>query len=506
MLPVKISATLLLFVIPLVAGVQIESGQGPPRLTYQISLDEATQQIVIEGQLENISRGKHRLAVQNTFGTSELDIIENIKFTSSTGGLRVKRSRQGDWIASVSGSDIQFQYTLSESAKYLSPLDRNVWSGTVPRISDDILFLSRYAFVVPKAFDEDVSVQLDWDIPAEWRVITPWDRDTDVTTIPNLFSLLNNYFIAHRNASSIAVHFLETEFVIVWTGDDNISQYPDAVQSIASVFRSAQRSLRVKKFDERIVLLIHDSAPEGSMSSATAGASSIQLTIPEQMDFGTLWELSGPRILQTVAHELVHTATYAHADLGSNLPIKRSDWKQDVCWLREGFAEYLSNTVLLDAQLTSLEGFVNRVTDYSRMGDEIGRSRLSLSDACDSFYHDRESMLFTYYEGSVLGFLLDMELRKISDGSKTLAGLLEFFIASNTKSSKGQAEFISAWRSYAPNSTIDIQGLITDKRGVSPLDKLRELSCVLQESARGEHHWTVNDTSELYRFFATAVN
>ena len=488
---------------PSASSADTTKPENRPALSYVISLDQENQ-IQIQGRLKNISKGRHTLSIADALGTTKLSLVEHVNFSSPAGRVKSKRVSDNEWMVTTEGSDISFSYTLGGLPSEFEGLDENVWASTLPRTGSDLMFLSRYAFLVPRKYDRATAITLDWNLPAEWNIVTPWNRGENLSIVPSMYSLLNNYYVAYKSASTVAVHFMETEFVIIWTGEDSITDYPEAIADLASVFHSAKQISQATAFDDRTVLLIHDSADPGEMTSATAGASTIQLTVPEGIDFNSLWSISSTRMLQTVAHELMHTSSYSHAD-ESRARSELSDWKQDLCWLREGFTEYLAHTVLLDAEVTSIDGFVNQIQSSNEMSMHINSESLSLSSACQSFYEDRSAFLYTYYEGTVLAFILDMELRNASNGMTTLADFMRYFLTRYANEPKDLDHFMTAWTDFQSETEVDVFKLINQRGSVAPGYYLQKLGCVESELDNNRFRWFVPGRSKLRAYFANRL-
>jgi len=145
------------------------------------------------------------------------------------------------------------------------------------------------------------------------------------------------------------------------------------------------------------------------------------MTLPDVNDPWMVEELRN-----IVAHEFLHIITplNIHSE-----QIEHFDFAEPVMskhlWLYEGVTEYLAHYVQLVGGLITLEEFVQRMEQKilsSQSNYNPYVSFTSLSTNCIDVYPDQYGNV--YEKGALIGFMLDLELRKHSNGQRGLADLL----------------------------------------------------------------------------------
>ncbi len=118
-------------------------------------------------------------------------------------------------------------------------------------------------------------------------------------------------------------------------------------------------------------------------------------------------------------------------------------------WVAEGFTDYYAQLALRRAGLITEQDFLeDRAKDFSDLQDTPGRLEQSVEeasyDAWIKFYRQDENSVnsqVSYYDkGGILGLLLDLEIRKLSHGARTLDDVMRYLYA----------EFYKKSRNYSP--------------------------------------------------------
>ncbi len=451
-------------------GVTTErvGSEGPAALTYEIRVDTLRGDLVIAGRFDHPPRGDVLFDAPSAIGPHALRFLSDVRFSDDHGPLAVTKTDDGRRRVAAPDGPIRFSYRIraDEAARALPP--DYAWRTVMPTAGPDGVYLTRYAFLRPAALPPETDVRLVWRTPDPWTVATPWNVGTTETVIPDLNALLTNYFVAFREGSVVERRVGGTAVRFVWTGPGRLGDAPGALDDMARVVR--QTLALGGSLGPSLTILFHTSRTD-ARGGATAGTASVQLQVPDGASFDELWHSSGDQLLRTLAHELIHTWTYA-AEAAA--PAGREAWGPDMCWLREGFTEYLAHRTLFEAGLLDREALrhdLRRAAALSRRRNAEGR--WSLRSACAHFYDDPWAFHFTYHEGMVLAFALDVELRRLTDGEKTLPAFMRSFLSLTTGSEKTLPVFLEAWRAYAPAALADVEVLLARRGSLDPAPYLR---------------------------------
>jgi predicted metalloprotease with PDZ domain len=145
------------------------------------------------------------------------------------------------------------------------------------------------------------------------------------------------------------------------------------------------------------------------------------MTLPDVSDEWMVDELRN-----IVAHEFLHIITplNIHSDEVENFDFVHPEMSKHL-WLYEGVTEYLAHYVQLIGGIISLEEFVERMEQKiwsSTNNYNPYVSFTSLSTNCIDVYPDQYGNV--YEKGALIGFMLDLHLRQLSNGKTGLADLL----------------------------------------------------------------------------------
>ncbi|MBE9468308.1 MAG: hypothetical protein IMY72_08315 [Bacteroidetes bacterium] len=146
---------------------------------------------------------------------------------------------------------------------------------------------------------------------------------------------------------------------------------------------------------------------------------------------------------QMVAHELFHVFTPINFrdnfdDCFYNDTLKMSPH----LWLYEGFVEYYSLKILLDAGIIDKDYFFSKLAEkiynyskYVKMGYKI-----SLAEASENIY-DKSNLNIFYDRAAVLCFLMDIEVAELSQGKYSLYSVIKQIYKQNNKFNKDSLFF-----------------------------------------------------------------
>jgi predicted metalloprotease with PDZ domain len=154
--------------------------------------------------------------------------------------------------------------------------------------------------------------------------------------------------------------------------------------------------------------------------------------------------------LTLVAHEFFHLWNVKRIRPD---PLGPFDYTKEnytkLLWVAEGFASYYENLVVARAKLITTKQFLSdAAASFQRLQNRPGRMVMSAEeasfDAWIKFYRPDENAINSqvdYYEkGAILGLLLDLHIRKLSGGRKSLDDVMRYLYT----------EFFKKNRNYTP--------------------------------------------------------
>ena len=131
-------------------------------------------------------------------------------------------------------------------------------------------------------------------------------------------------------------------------------------------------------------------------------------------------------ILNISAHEFFHVITplNIHSKEIQYFDFNDPDMSKHL-WMYEGVTEYFAHHAQLVGNLTSLEQFLQEITNKITTSTSNFNDRLSfteLSEGCLDIYRNEYGNV--YQKGALIGFCLDVYLRKYSNGERGLIDLM----------------------------------------------------------------------------------
>ncbi|MEZ4703377.1 MAG: hypothetical protein R2834_23810 [Rhodothermales bacterium] len=469
------------------------AGQSSP-LTYEINVEPLRQELRITGHVTDVRRGTHRVFFPRTYQRAVTFFVSDLTFFDETGPLAHRQAEANAWDVDVEGDSYSFSYTLNpEGARVLSEL---AWGGAISQLNDHVAFLSgSMAFILPARIRLDQTIALHWQVPPGWDVVTPWSTSGETTQVPSVYSLVNNYFGAFANSSTVSRRFKNLDLTLVWTGQDDIRGYPEALIAAGQVVGAAIDMFGGEAPMSHLTLMMRDSNA-GEQYRASTESNTIEFNFREGLTFSAIWQRDRLRFLGLLAHEFVHT--WDRRDEKKALDyVQVPEWGEDSCWIREGITDYFSTLVLMRAGLISSEQLVNRIqmqSDRAREADPAGR--ISLVTACARFYDDTMANRYAYNEGASVAFMLDLELRRLSNGTQSLPQFMKLYFDGRRYQEKSMASFMEDWKNYAPPALHDIDEIVARTQ---PIDFTAALAAMDME--RTGDRWRAPSQSRFSWYF-----
>jgi predicted metalloprotease with PDZ domain len=243
-----------------------------------------------------------------------------------------------------------------------------------------------------------------FEIPRNWRLVTPWVAGTD-----GAFAFAENGMLedvlafGELNVDKAVGGPLYAELVTFGPLQRDTNQAARLVKDTAAVFNAMFPKSQPTKY---LVVLLPGSEADGE-SYAHSFAST--LPVPLDPDLRIVWG-------NTIAHEMFH---YWCGGL------IRADDQAAMEWFSEGFTEYYANLALIRSHQISTSDFLQKMAinigQYEYFLDSPLFSDVTIEKAG---LHKGRNRFGVYAGGWVMAFVLDQEIRRDSDGHRTLDDLM----------------------------------------------------------------------------------
>lgn len=337
-------------------------------------------------------------------GTAEF--VENLKVTDKKGKvIRVENLPEGQWRLDTQLKQVNISYTIKLDHEKYS------WDGYggidgVSFVNADGIFGTGYTFfIVPDSLEVPATVKTI--LPNDWKFSAPWKQITsNQFQTATLDDLLNNCFLIDTHyEQKITAGDFEITMAIGGTLKNHAPLFGrilrGAIQQYWKIFQSAN----IKKY---LVTL-----NAGSMTDGETFNSSFN-----QLIKGTINEdgiISWGNIL---AHETFH--------LWNGISMYSSQQNE---WFKEGFTEYMSVKTLRRAGLIDDALLLKKIESFHTrywIGRNITSREVTLKDAGSN---KSANVFLLYGGGSLVAFMMDVEIRKATQNKKGIENLMHALYA-----------------------------------------------------------------------------
>ena len=472
----------------------------PHRLTYTIAVEPKDELLAIQGRLEGVSEGMVGFFLPRLQGFPVTDIIKNLVFESNGRYVTPTFSEDGQWYVDVEDGEITFTYGLSlDFAKSYGSLP---WGGSLSSLDERSAFINgSMSFIVPANVVASTKIALEWKVPPGWMPISPWTTGDQYTPVPSIYGLVHNYYQVHTGGSIVRRRIRNLELTMVWLGKDDIRDYPEAMAQTAKVIHAAIDFFGGSSTNNRLTLFLRDTNPR-NLYRASTESSTIEFNFKRGISFGALWQQFRNQYLELLAHEFFHTWE-VRDESKAQAYLHIAEWGENTCWIREGFTEYFSSLVLLEAGFLTQSDFLNLMQQKALQASKVNnRNELALASSCKNMFNEQDALQYVYFEGAATAFALDLELRTLTNGVKTLPEFMQGFLSRYQYEEKSVEALISTWEEYAPNRSSDIRQLVKRKQATNLAPALSALGVRSRHDPRtGRDYWEVPEQSNFAWYF-----
>ncbi len=358
-----------------------------------------------------------------------LDPAGTVRDVRATDGaqtaLPVRKTAKSTWVVETKGqSSVQLAYTLYAN----SISDRT-------RHADD-----SHAFISPSSVlmytdehrDEPCRVLVHTPQGADWRVATGLDAESTTSFVARDYDTLVDcpLEIGEHQLISFNVDGVPHE-IVIWGEAE-----PDADrlrEDVSAIVREQARVFGGELPYGRYVYLVH-SAP-GIGGGTEHLNSTIMQTRPSTWTDDGAYE----RFLGLVSHEMFHTWNVKRLRPAGLVPYdyQRENYT-DLLWVAEGTTSYYDDLTLVRTGLISVDDYLGMIR--GTIGGVLGRPGVQVQSLADSSFDawikfnrstpdDVNSTVSFYSQGALVSLLLDLEVRRTTEGRVTLDDVLRALYA-----------------------------------------------------------------------------
>ena len=470
-------------------------------LSYEIYVLPDQHRIDIRGTMTGLRDGDYYFILPQTQGQPARHFIKDLTFRDAGGPVAVQPTLTNEWRVDVESDSISFTYGINvlNAAVYQD----EAWGGAISQLDERMAFLSGgMSFIIPLVDNIEQPIRLNWKVPENWHVVTPWSVDELSIPVPSQYGLVRNYYIAFTGGSILQRRIRNMDVSMVWVGKDDINRFRDMELATQRVIDAAITLFDGPTTRDHLTLILRDTNP-GNRFRASTESNSIEFNFKQGITFERLWQDHRDGFLRLLAHEIMHTWDRREVRRASEFLSVR-EWGGNTCWLREGFTEYFANLNLYHAGLYDRDEFVNTIQALSTAAHQVNElGKISLIEACMPFWNDVSAMQYVYTEGASLAFMLDMELRRATNGEKSLPLFMREFLENYRYQEKTVEAFVEAWQVYAPASLSDLNGML-EMRSATDLSAPLRMMDVELITGQGEYpeRWSVPETASFGRYFS----
>ncbi len=397
---------------------------------YHVDLSERqVQQVSIEARFTDVTG--ETLDFHLPVWRSGLYLV--LDFVGTMSGLEVTDGN---------GERLQFEQTAKSSWRINRPDDASgevliryrlyadSLSDRTRHVDADHAFLNPAAVFIYADGFRDSPIEVSMDLPSGWRVASGMEQPEEGRFIAPTYDRLVDSPIEAGTFDLISFEAggMTIDYLIEGTWDENEERLANdigaIVEATVKVFESAERGLPTDRY-----LFLLNSGP-GLGGGTEYYNSTVVHTDPRAFWDEERWR----RFLGLMAHEFFHTWNVKRFRPAT---IDRYDYQgvnfTELLWVAEGLTSYYDEILPVRAGLVSVEEYrkqladtIGGVVDNPGYGqDTLARASL---EAWTKGYHrgadraaDKPNRTVSFYsQGGLLGLVLDLEIRRSSDGQRSL--------------------------------------------------------------------------------------
>lgn len=398
--------------------------------SYQVDLSErAMQQVTIEARFSDVTG--ETLDFHLPVWRSGLYLV--LDFVGTVSGLEVSDGN-GDALTYEQTAKSSWRVSRPDSGAGDVVVRYRVYADSLTdrtrHVDTEHAFLNPAAVFVYADQLRDQPVEVSIDLPDDWQAASGMEQpDQGRFVAPHYDRLVDSpieagtFDLVTFEAAGMTVDFLIHG---TWDGDEErlANDMSAIVNATAEVFAGADRGLPTDYY----LFMLHSG--QGLGGGTEYYNSTVVHTDPRAFWDEERWQ----GFLGLMAHEFFHTWNVKRFRPAA---IDRYDYQNinytELLWVAEGLTSYYDQLLPVRAGLISVDDYREQLADaISGVVDAPGYSQDTLAraslEAWTKGYHrgadraaDKPNRTVSFYsQGGLLGLVLDLEIRRVSDGERSL--------------------------------------------------------------------------------------
>ena len=397
---------------------------------YRVDLSErAMQQVTIEARFSEVTGDT--LDFHLPIWRSGLYLV--LDFVGTVSGLEVV-DENGDALAFEQTAKSSWQVSRPDSGTGDVVVRYRVYANSLNdrtrHVDADHAFLNPAAVFMYADQLRDQPIELTLDLPEGWQAASGMEQpDPGRFVAPHYDRLVDSPIEAGTfDLVSFEAAGMTVDFMIhgIWDGDEErlANDMGALVEATAAVFGAADRGLPTDYY----LFMLHSG--DGLGGGTEYYNSTLVHTDPRAFWDDERWQ----GFLGLMAHEFFHTWNVKRFRPAS---IDRYDYQNinytELLWVAEGLTSYYDQLLPVRAGLVPVDDYRDQLADaISSVVDAPGYSQDTLAraslEAWTKGFHrgadrapDKPNRTVSFYsQGGLLGLVLDLEIRRASDGLRSL--------------------------------------------------------------------------------------
>ena len=384
----------------------LKSALIPVEAEYSLQIKSSQPKATVECVFRNVRWGSLILALRERHGG-----VYNISYDSTDGRPVWEELETNVW-------RMKFRTKTMKTVKIQYEVELNIMSSMtyqeyISYVGDDYGVLDGHAlFLAPQDLHVTGKARVNLDLPAGWRAITAWKRESSSSFVADLMEEVVDSVFCIGQFQSAKREFGEHEILAAYCGDKKST--PDLEKKVGlaiQIFTDYVMRFGDFPFKSYLAILVGpDPNRKYNIHGSAHGAG-----FAGHVDWGVYF----------MAHEIFHV-------WNGGITNQKSDYEG---WFKEGFTEYYGYLTPYRLGLYSKERFVLRLMmlyrEYLRKYDTKGDMPLRRvkEELARRETHEQPSSVrswIMYYKGALVASHLDKEIRNRTDGRRSLDDLMYY--------------------------------------------------------------------------------
>ena len=444
----KLKIFFFTFLFLMIQAGQLWASKGADPTQYTVKIE---QENIKKALVECVLKVEDSSLYMSTVGANQFPhrwatFIHKLKAETLDGkAIQIDTLQGANWkIFSANGSTIKLSYEI-----HLDHEDYQ-WSGGIDGAAYardwGVFYTGRSVFIMTGK--EDQSIQVNFELPKNWKVSNPWDvskNNNSTFIVNNLTSLSDAIFFAGTHEELILKRD-NFQLIFAFGGEEIIEQKGAFSEMAAGVLdyyidlmNGVPNPSPDNKFNKSVVVINSSSKTDGEVIGNN-------ISILLEKDGDEMSQLIGRFIF---AHEFFHLWS------GKSFAPLANDCE----WFKEGFTNYYTLKALFHIGYLNQESYLKVLNDffYQRYINDGGLGQLSMTDGDQK--HDHWGLI--YSGGFFVGISQDMIIRSSTSNQKSVDDVMRSLFKKYGGSNDGY-------------SLTELQELLSEASGKDQTDFFKE--------------------------------